>query len=86
VTLITDTITLWVGASGVPERFVWQGTRYRVTDTPTPLEFDLNAITHLITVPTGWRFQGTTDIGESRIFDVLSVDHGQGWRVLRTYE
>jgi hypothetical protein len=82
---VAETLTVWVDSQGVPDRMVWEGTRYRVTDTPTPLELDLNAVTHLSILPTGWRFQGTNDEGESLVFDVISVGDAHRWRVLNTY-
>jgi hypothetical protein len=53
---------------------------------PTPLEFDLNSVTHLSTIPAGWRFQGTSDEDRSLVFDVVSFDQGHSWRVTHTYE
>ena len=78
-------MTIWVSSLGIPERLVWRGARYKVSDTPTPLEFDVDAVTHFDLVPTGWRFQGTNESEESLIFDVVSFDQGLEWRVIRTY-
>jgi hypothetical protein len=86
MTLVAGTVTVWTGARGIPERFVWEGTRFRVSDTPTPLDFDYAAITHLPDMPLGWRFQGTDDDGRSRMFDVLYDDSRQEWQLLHTYE
>jgi hypothetical protein len=85
MTTLTETLTMWVDSRGVPERMVWRGIRYRVTDTPTPLELDLNAVTHFSILPMGWRFQGTNDQGESLVFDVISVGIDQSWWVVNTY-
>lgn len=52
---------------------VWAGRRWRVTDLPTPLW-----------QPDGWRFQGTSEDGQSLVFDV--VDAEDGWHVHRSYE
>lgn len=83
--LASATVTVWTGASGIPERFVWAESRYTVTDTPTPLDIDYAAITHPESMPLGWRFQGTSDEGDTRIFDVLyDVVHGD-WQLLHTY-
>jgi len=86
MTMIADTVAVWVDGAGVPERVVWAGVRFRVTDTPTPLDLDLSFATHLPFLPTAWRFQGTNDQGESLVFDVVSVAGGQAWRVLHTYQ
>jgi hypothetical protein len=85
ITLTVAAITVWIDAFGVPERCYWDGKRYEVTDTPTRLDFNLDAVTHLPALPAGWQFQGTSDDGESLIFDVVSVDQGQQWRILHTY-
>jgi hypothetical protein len=50
------------------------------------LETDYAAITHPLKEPTGWRFQGTTGSGESRMFDVLFSETRQEWMLLHTYE
>jgi hypothetical protein len=68
---------------GAPERLVWAGHRYRVTDTPTPLEDMLLDITHPPQV-RGWRFQGTDENGYARVFDVRSVE--RGWELVGIYE
>ena len=83
--MVAAAMTVWVSSIGIPERYVWQGIRYKVSDTPTPLEFDIYAVTHFDQIPTGWRFQGTNEDNNSLIFDVVSFDQGQEWRVLRTY-
>jgi hypothetical protein len=83
--MLAETVTVWVNSGGVPERAVWEGVQYRVTDTPTPLDVDINFVTHVPFLPKGWRFQGTNEQGESLIFDVVSVNNGQTWRVLKTY-
>jgi hypothetical protein len=76
---------VWTDSQGVPVCLVWQGQRYRVTDTPTPLDLDLEAVTHLTAWPVGWRFQGTNEAGLSVMFDVVSFDSALEWRVIRTY-
>jgi hypothetical protein len=85
MTLVGTSLTLWTGAQGVPERFVWEGRRYRVTDTPTPLEFELSVITHPVVIPTGWRCQGTDESGDSLIFDIARYSSADEWHVIRTY-
>jgi hypothetical protein len=82
---VTASATVWTNPSGIPERLVWAGRRYRVSDRPTALESDLDAVTHPLAVPVGWRFQGTDDEGVATVFDVLSFDDGHEWHVVRTY-
>ncbi|MBK4346643.1 hypothetical protein [Lacisediminihabitans changchengi] len=86
MTLVGATVTVWTGVRGIPERFVWDGRRYRVSDTPTALDVDYAAITHPPDqMPLGWRFQGTSDAGETRMFDVLFDESRQEWQLLHTY-
>ncbi len=82
--LVSTALTLWVGEDGGPERIVFDGRRYRVTDSPTRLELDMAWVTHLPQIPLAWRFQGTDEDGDSVMFDI--VQHGEEWRVLRTYK
>ncbi|QDZ16104.1 hypothetical protein [Humibacter ginsenosidimutans] len=91
ITHTTDIVTVWLGSNGAPQRMFWAGHRYRVTDTPTRLgpEPDLllsPAITHPPRPSTGWRFQGTSDDGDSRVFDVRRRDAGDGWELLRVID
>jgi hypothetical protein len=85
MTLVGTSLVLWRSLDGTPERFVVDGRRYRVTDNPTPLEFDTALITHLDAVPTGWRLQGTDEAGESLMFDIGRFGDDHDWQVLRTY-
>jgi len=86
MTLVSATVTVFTGALGIPERFFWNGNRYRVSDTPTPLEVDFTAITHPPLMPLGWRFQGTSDAGDTRMFDVLYDELRLEWHLLHTYQ
>ena len=79
----TDTVTIWTHA-GQPARIVWRGARYTVTDTPTPLSDLLFGVTHPPAID-GWRFQGTGELGESKVFDVRHVVEAE-WVVLRIYD
>lgn len=78
-------VTVRTGPKGVPERFMWEGARYRITDTPTLLDPDYALITHPESLPAGWRFQGTSENGDTRIFDVLFSEARQEWVLLHTY-
>ena len=83
----TETVeaAVWL-ANGLPARLVWDGVRYRVTDTPTPLTEDewCPALTHAARRIVGWRFQGTTAGGQSLMFEIVESD--RGWRVVRVYD
>lgn len=88
ITATTRNAAVWL-ANGVPARLVWDGVRYRVTDTPTPLTEDewCPALTHAARRIVGWRFQGTTAGGRSLMFEIVeSAEAGQGWRVVRVYD
>jgi hypothetical protein len=88
VTLLHTPVGVWLDGSGTPRRLIWEGRRYKVTDTPTPLEAFLDErVTHPPVGPLpGWRFQGTSDAGESRVFDIRYDRHGEGWTLLGAYE
>jgi hypothetical protein len=83
--LLAEAVAVWTSDQGVPERLVWGSQRYRVTDEPTSLEIDYATITHPPVDFFGWRFQGTSDVGETRIFDVRFDSDCRQWRLLRTY-
>lgn len=78
-----DPATVWMH-NGMPVRLVWRGIRYKVTDTPTRFSELLFGLTHLPAID-GWRFQGTSGSGESRVFDVKQTG-GAEWEVLRVYD
>lgn len=84
----TDSVTVW-SERGVPVRFVWRGSRFRVTDTPTPLrgspDYLAEGITHPPEPIIGWRFQGTGTDGVSRIFDVRRLGRAE-WELVRVYD
>lgn len=93
MTRVDESVAVWVSEEGIPERIVWRAQRFRVSDTPTPLPrsfppldavFD-PAITHLPEPRESWRFQGTSDDGETYVFDVSRAPWEQRWRLLRTY-
>lgn len=88
MTLLHARVAVWFDGSGAPRRSVWDGRRYKVTDTATPLEAVLDErVTHppAGSLP-GWRFQGTDDAGESRVFDIRYDRDGQCWTLLGAYE
>jgi hypothetical protein len=85
---VLDEVAVWTHATGIPTRLVWGGRRYRVSDTPTRLEFDWLAVTH---PPAGlpeqmWRFQGTPeDDGEALVFDVGLDARTGAWHLRHVY-
>lgn len=90
ITHTTDIVAVWVDAAGTPTRMFWAGHRYHVTDTPTRLgpEPDLllsPALTHPPRPLMGWRFQGSTDAGDTRVFDVRPVESGR-WQLIRVID
>ncbi|GAB3393638.1 hypothetical protein GCM10027568_22970 [Humibacter soli] len=83
-----DSVALWMDG-GRPVRMVWQGRRYVVTDSPTPLPGDEvlhPALTHPLRPLRGWRFQVTcvTDPEDVHVVDV--VRDGDRWELLAAYE
>ncbi len=83
-----DTVTVW-SERGIPVRLVWRGVRYLVSDTPTPLrgtpDYLAEGITHPPEPIIGWRFQGTSTSGESRVFDVRRTGRSE-WELVRVYD
>ncbi|MEN2741676.1 hypothetical protein ABCS02_28150 [Microbacterium sp. X-17] len=72
-------VSVWVDG-GRPVRMIWRGTRYLVTDLPTPLyrRFDHDALKHPTERVIGWRFQGRSAAdGEKRVFDVRQIADGR---------
>jgi hypothetical protein len=85
-------LTVWT-INGMPARLVWEGRRYRVNDTPTPLDaddiFELTwhpALTHPLPAWRGWRFQAVDDQHHALVFDVREGIDGGPWHLLRTYD
>ncbi|MGY4856513.1 DUF6504 family protein [Cryobacterium sp. AP23] len=93
MSLINETVAVWVSPEGAPVRLVWRTRRFRVTDTPTPLTASLSLpdeLLHFLTHPpkpvAAWRCQGTADDGTSLVFDIQH-DDGRGlWQLLRAYD
>ncbi|TXK12327.1 hypothetical protein [Microbacterium hatanonis] len=73
------TLTIWM-TDDIPVRMIYGQRRWRVSDTPTPLETRDGCVS---SEPRGWRFQATDEEGFSLVFDVFNErDH---WHVHRTY-
>jgi hypothetical protein len=81
-----DTVTVWLDG-GVPTRLVWEGIRYVVSDTPTPIRGSIlhDLLTHPLEPVIGWRFQGTSEAGETHVFDVHGGNR-QEWRLVAVYD
>lgn len=91
MTMVAESVAVWLSSAGVPERLVWRGRRFRVSDTPTAFggasDEVLGFVTHPPRQSVGWRFQGTSEgpERETLMFDVLRDEYRQQWRLLRTY-
>jgi hypothetical protein len=81
-----DTVTVWF-ENGVPAALAWNGIRYSVSDTPTPIRGSIlhDLLTHPLEPIVGWRFQGTSEAGETHVFDVHEVGR-QEWRLVALYD
>jgi hypothetical protein len=84
----TDAVAIWLDPRGAPVRMVWAGRRYRISDTPTRLGPEPDGLlspemTHPPRPLVGWRFQGTADDGDSRIFDVRRRGPAGEWELFR---
>jgi hypothetical protein len=77
-----DVVVVWMH-DGKPARLIWDGTRYRVSDEPTRLSDLLFEVTHPPMID-GWRFQGTDETGQSKVFDVRRTV--AGWELVRVYD
>jgi hypothetical protein len=75
--------TLWL-VNDVPARMIYNGRRWRVTDTPTRLRESVwSAPLEHHHGLYGWRFQATDPDGESVVFDVYRTE--DDWHVHRSY-
>jgi hypothetical protein len=82
---LVESVTLAVDGDAVPVLLFWRGVRYTVSDVPTRLEDLVLGLTHLPCV-AGWRFQGTSPAGDSRVFDVRRTPGGDEWELVRSYQ
>ncbi|MDH6237345.1 DUF6504 family protein [Cryobacterium sp. CG_9.6] len=96
-----ESVVVWLGTSGSPERLMWRSRRFRVTDTPTalvgtaewwrPFEPFGYGIGHVPLDIAGWRFQATAEDGETHVFDVKpdtdpKSDSEPRWQLLRIFD
>ncbi|UOE45270.1 hypothetical protein [Agromyces larvae] len=91
---LQEYVEIWTDDAGSPRRLVWRTRRFRVTDRPTTLvgpaewwapfgDHDVSPGRAPLAI-TGWRFQASTDDGETHVFDVAD-DDGR-WRLLRVFD
>jgi hypothetical protein len=91
---VRESVEVWTSDAGEPVRLVWRSRRFRVSDTPTtlvgPSEWWGPFAGHDVSpgrVPlsiSGWRFQASSDDGETHVFD---VEHdGSRWQLLRVFD
>ena len=91
-----EPVTVQTDITGEPRRIVWRSRRFRVTDTPTALvgtadwwrPFDpyTFGVGHPPLCIAGWRFQATSEDGETHVFDVRHAAEDDDWVVLRTFD
>ncbi|PVW02976.1 hypothetical protein DEA06_14480 [Microbacterium sp. Gd 4-13] len=82
-TTMAPETTLWL-INDIPARMVYNGRRWRVTDTPTRLRDSVwSAPLEKHHGLYGWRFQATDPGGESAVFDVYRTE--DDWHVHRAY-
>jgi hypothetical protein len=81
-----EPVAVWWNG-GIPDRLVWQGQRWRVSDEPTPLttspDFLPSAMTHAPERTVGWRFQATDDAGDAVVLDIVRSE--DQWAVVRCW-
>ena len=91
-----ESIGVQTSDTGEPRRIVWRSRPFRVTDTPTALvgtadwwrPFFPHTFSggHLPLCIAGWRFQATSDDGETHVFDVRHAAEDDDWLLLRTFD
>jgi hypothetical protein len=91
---VREFVEVWTNDAGAPTRLVWRARRYRVNDMPTPLVgpaewwepfagHDVSPGRRPLAI-AGWRFQASTDDGETHVFDI--GHDGAHWRLLRVFD
>ncbi|WP_419818856.1 hypothetical protein [Glaciibacter flavus] len=96
MTRMHEPVAVWTSRTGEPQRIVWRSQRYRVNDHPTalvgtcdwwaPLAYGELGYGRAPLQIDGWRFQASTDDGETHVFDVRHDDAEQGWSLLRVFD
>ncbi|TFV98903.1 hypothetical protein [Orlajensenia leifsoniae] len=95
MTQIDEAVAVWTTESGEPQRIVWRSRRFRVNDVPTalvgPCDWWQPLARHELgygRAPLqicGWRFQASTDDGETHVFDV-EYDGRTRWNLVRVFD
>lgn len=83
ITTTARETTIWL-VNDIPTRMIFNGRRWRVTDTPTRLRESVWSapLDHSHGL-YGWRFQATDPAGECVVFDVYRTEGD--WHVHRSY-
>jgi len=68
----------------IPDRMVYKGQRWRVTDRPTRVRKSIWTIPRQGSGMYGWRFEASDSTGQSRVFDVIRTECG--WQVQHVYD
>ena len=94
MTRVQELVEVCTNDAGEPEFLVWRARVFRVTDMPTalvgPCDWWSPFADHDVSpgrVPlsiSGWRFQASSDDGETHVFDVER--DGARWRLARVFE
>ncbi len=94
MTRVQELVEVCTNDAGEPESLVWRARVFRVTDMPTalvgPCDWWSPFADHDVSpgrVPlsiSGWRFQASSDDGETHVFDVER--DGARWRLARVFE
>jgi hypothetical protein len=83
-------IAVWF-VNETPVRLVWEGQRFRVNDTPTPLRPEDILWHPAITHPPkaswlGWRFQAVDEHGNAAVFDIRQFETGPHWQLVAVHD
>lgn len=83
-------IAVWF-ANDKPVRVIWEGQRFRVNDTPTPLSPEdiwwHPAITHSPRSSwCGWRFQAVDEAGAAAVFDIRQFETQSFWQLIAVHD
>lgn len=76
-------ITLWM-QEDIPNRMLYAGRRWRITDMPTRIRDSVWSVSQGANRGFyGWRFQATDAAEETYVFDVYPAE--DGWHVHHAY-
>ncbi|MEJ3405973.1 DUF6504 family protein [Rathayibacter sp. YIM 133350] len=93
---VDETVAVWTSESGEPRRLVWRSRRFRVNDSPTalvgPCDWWHPMQGHRMNYGrpplqiSGWRFQASTEEGETHVFDVQHDGADDRWKLVRVFD